>query len=568
MAKIKPEQAYAKEIFDGFHGVNSDALVGGKGASDMRNFRILPDGSLQKRCGWRSMISFPETVRGFWQGTLGESSFCFVAAGTQVYRVEGLTDSLVTTLDSDSGRVRFFVYRDRLYLMDGSSLLIYNSSADSFEAPSGYAPLYGRNWHPTDMGSVNEPFNLLSKHLRVHYLNTTGSTTFKLPYYADSIDQIRVDGKLTTDYTMLTAGNGFTLGSASAGGSVEVAFSVSLFSEVREQLLQVTCAFVDQEGSLERLVLYGSSQGNRLFCATAVDDHMLNASKAIWSDSDPLYFTHNAVLLLGDASRPITSMFRNHGRLLAFHREGAYAVHFSDSDNGVEVYPLLHGMGCEAKDAELYLETDPVVVNSGGIFRLHSTAGEPDTFEATCLSENVPALHGNSFAMNALVCEDLVHGELWFCDQSEGIVWVYRSATKEWTVFDNIQPSFFFHMGCDVGFASRSAICLFNELLSTDGGLPFTAYYRTGYLTFGCPETVKRSLRASLTAHSGGNELDVEMRSELCTKTFSAQGKDTSLPELIDRRVTLGRFRFLRVTLRDSGSARSRIYRLALFANL
>ena len=129
-------------------------------------------------------------------------------------------------------------------------------------------------------------------------------------------------------------------------------------------------------------------------------------------------------------------------------------------------------------------------------------------------------------------------------------------------------PNFFFHVGGDVGFASDSTVCLFDELLSTDGGAPFHAYYRTGFLTFGYPERCKRSLRVSLSAHMGGNNLTLEIEGETSKHTRAKKGALHSFPELFDYRMAIGRTRFVRATVWDSGEERSRIYRLALYANL
>lgn len=571
MSKIKPKRAYAKEILDGFGGIGSDTPLGGNNASNMRNFRILPDGSLQKRNGWKLLLRFSYTVRGYWQGDLNGVAKSFAVSGSGIYRLENGSSVMIGNLPGSSGRVRFFKYREHLYLLDGASLLVYRESSGVFADPVGYAPLYGRNWHPSDRGTVNEPFNLLSNHLRVHYLNSTGSTVFSLPYYADSIDQVRVDGVLTDDYELLSPSNKFSIGEASVGGSVEVAFTVSMLSETRNRLLQCTRAYHEHQEDHEKLALYGSPNGNLLFSAAQVDDNMINASKAIYSDSDPLYFTNDTLLTLGDAEHPITSLYRNHGRVLAFHKAGAYSLSFATDGDTVESYPLLYGMGCTAIDAALYLDGDPVIVNTGGIFRLHSTSGDPDEFTVTCLSEKIAELKTESFAQNALVCEDTAHGELWFCDPTQTMeekVWVYQPLQKTWVVFDNIFPSFFFHDATDVGFAYKNTLCLFSESLTADNGQPFTAYYQTAHLGFSYPEEVKRALRLTLCASGGGNTIEIVAKTETRSKTISRQSNVSEAPELFDCRVPLGRFRFLQVTVRDTGSARSRIYRLALFANL
>ncbi len=566
MAKIKPEQAYAKEVFHEFQGLGSGHSKKGNIASDMRNFRILADGSLQKRSGTKCFANIGESIRGFWKGTLNGSTKAFVVTTEYIYRLENDNPILIGALGVTGKPVRFFLYRGYLYLMDGISLRVYIPASDSFQIPIGYAPLYGRNWHPTSGGTVYEPINLLSKHLRLHYLNTTGSTVFRLPFYVDSIDQVRVDGSLTNSYTLSESKNAFTLNASSTGGSVEVAFTVSMDTNLRTELLRTTAFFCDRVNRRDAVVLYGSPAKNLVFCGAQVDDSMLFASKTAYPTTDPLYIKDDTVLTLG--SEPINTLYSNHDRILAFHENGAYALSFSEESDTVEAYPLLHGMGSLSVCAELYLDGDPVVINQGGIFVLKSPSGDPDEFTVTKLDGGLSPLLADGFADRVIVCDDPAHRELWFCDPTDGTVWVYQTELGDWVAFDAIDPVCFFHIDGTVGYASGGRLCQFDENLTDDDGEAITAYYKTDFLSLGYPERLKRSLRVSLCADCKGNVIETTLKTERGGNRISSEGTQEDKPDFFDHRVTLGRFRMLQVTIRDMGYTRSRIRRLALFANL
>ena len=50
-----------------FGGIRSIARISDSGSSDMKNFRILPDGSLEKRCGFETVILGTKPIRGYWE---------------------------------------------------------------------------------------------------------------------------------------------------------------------------------------------------------------------------------------------------------------------------------------------------------------------------------------------------------------------------------------------------------------------------------------------------------------------------------------------------------------------
>ena len=271
MAKIKPKQACAKAIAEGFSGIGEEAANSIRTA-DIRNFRIRSDGSLQKRCGWRVTHTLPDTVRAYWSGSINGSPFQFAVCADKVYRLYGESVLPIATISKSNESPQFFLYRNHLYLLNGKSIYVYNAEEELLELSQGYAPLYGYNWHPTKLGEVNEPMNLLSDQLRVHYFNSTATTDFKLPFYSCNVVGVRVDGRYVSDFYLLEDDRTLYVGDASDGSSIEVAFTVSTDTVLRNSLCKCTSVFYDNEKGEESLILYGAPNSNLVFCNTKVTD--------------------------------------------------------------------------------------------------------------------------------------------------------------------------------------------------------------------------------------------------------------------------------------------------------
>lgn len=568
MSKIRPEQAYAKKIFDGFEGLCTDTPPSGGGLRTISNFRIRENGVLEKRCGYRTYALFSAPIRGFWQGTVGKRVRCFAVSGSTVYLLQNGTQTDCSEILTSGGAVRFFLYSDRLFLSDGYRIYAFDEASLRFDVTDGYAPLYGRNWHPTDQGEVYEDLNLLSPKLRIHYLNTTGSTEFHLPYYAESIDTVRVDNRTVTDYSLNTAGNILTL--SSAGTTVEIAFSMALEDSEFTPLRTCTRAFTDRIDDRERLILYGSSQGNSLFCATPVDSFMLSTCKVFYPDVTPLYFTANGSVSVGTPDTPVTSLYRNHDRVLAFHKTGASSISFDADSDRVSVYPLLRGVGCCVPGVDLTPEGDPIILNERGILQLSSTISEPDVFTLKNLSEGLTEVRELCKKADTIVFHDTVHGELWLRDPADekGIVWVLRLSGKQWYCFEAINATLFCGIDGSPAYADAYGdLFVFDDTLLTDSGTPIKATLETEFLSLSYPERPKRSLRVSLQAEKRGS-MHLTVESEKCSTSYAFSEKDDPIPSLIDLRTSLGRFRFVRIRITDNGWCRSQYHRLALYANL
>ena len=572
MPSIKPKRAFGSEILTDFSGIGEGRRIGATAPSDLQNYRIRADGSLEKRCGWQTEFTFSKVLRGYWQGELAGVNECFAVGGSSIWRRSNGTFREVGYLSTTEGRVCFFAYRDRLYLLDGTAIFLYNATSGRFAKAVGYVPLYGRNWDPSEWGDVYEPLNLLSPRVRIHYANMGSATYFELPFYAVSIDCVRADGHILPsdqyDFTPYT--NSFTL--PMIYYTVEVAFTMTIGGEARENIVAATQAYRIHDEEHEEVLLYGCPSGNFVFGTAPVDELMLNSAAIVCDGVDPLYCTASQQLAIGDSKHPVTTIRPVRDRWLAFTDAGVEAI-VREKDSGLlSAYPISDGIGCSVPGLDVSVDGDPITVNESGIWRVTSTASEPDVLTPIRLSPDLDALATEAFSKHAAACYVPRYGELWFADptDAEGVTYVYHLGGRRWYTFRGFRPAFFLAYDGRVGFADGKRICSFVPTLTYDSDGLIEATLTSGYLTFGAPEELKRSLRVNLLSDTDGNGFVLRLQSDRGERILSSADTVPSgdAPTVFDCRVGMGRFRLLRAVLTDRGLGRSRLYRLALHAKL
>jgi len=566
MPTIKPKRATVKEVYQGFAGIGYSSDPKKLGCQELQNFRILSDGTLEKRCGFTKLYDLPGIIRAFWGGLVDGKKACFAVVGNTVYQELGDFFVQGSTISSSTGKAEFVLYHDTLYLLDGISIYVYRPVSQRFEPAIGYVPLIGLAWNPSVLGEGYESPNLFSDKVRISYKNTDGSLTYSLPFFAASIDYVQADGQSVTDFVLNPDEISFSVPHVYSW--LEVGFTIKQDYETVNRIKSARRVFCDRVNDTERLFLYGCSSGNDLFGTARVDESMMNSCLALYPNADPLYLPSDMWLSIGSADDPITTLYKNHERLLAFHAKGAVSIQIGKDSDTATYYPLLYGYGCTAKLPSVALKDKLVIVNRGGIFLLSSDAGNPDDFELSTISDGINELKAESFIQNATVCYDAGHEELWFYDQKNALtIWVYHLRKKVWYTFTGISPDIcLIHEGC-VAFVRNSVVYVFDDSATTDSGREIHAKMKSNLLFSENPETVKRSLRVTLLASSESDPLTLSLNSEKQTKTLQVSSGGGKFPFLLDGRADLGRFRVLQAELSTSGKSRPRIYRLALFAN-
>lgn len=572
MSKIKPENAFAKQSITAFGGIHASADLKAGAASDMRNFRLLPDGRLEKRFGWYSLRTLSQTVRGVWKGELDGVYCTFLVQGNEIslWRT-GLGVSKVGELSTDTGDVCFARYGERLYLFDGDETRIFDATSATFSVAACYAPLYGHNWHPTALGEVEEPLNLLTGRLRVHYLNTPGSKTVYLPFFAKSVDSVRVNNQVCSDYTFLAGSDHFTLSDAYTGDVVEVAFTVYGESSEQKNLRAAKSAKAFQGTLYNELLLFGAPKGHCLYRARPVSDLKLNECRVAYGDADKLYVTNDGCFLAGDAEHPVSALVGHLDRILVFSTNATFSMVIDQKTDEAYLYPVVQGIGCASQNAALAFENDVITVAENGVFRLSATAGDPDKIKSEPISESVSSLMGGRLFKNAILFWSRSTSELWLRDKTEaeeGLVWVWSSVCGEWYCFDGIPAAFFFENEGEAAFASQNELLQFDRDYFIDGGKSYVAYYQSGFSELCRADALKRSASLGTCISTGKATLEATLESESGSRSFSMECPGSTTPIRFSCRFGLGRFRFLRYRISCTGTRPCLIHQAELLSTL
>lgn len=570
MAKISSKSAFAKESITRFEGIkNSDDFLG-SGASEIRNFRIKQDGSLEKRCGWVLYQSCPDRIRAYWEGNIANTQRCFAVCGAAVYRIDASGEFVfLRSLSSATDRATFFFHHDTLFLMADGTIFAFRTDQGTFSKAFGYVPLVGRDWHPATGGSILEPLNLLNPFYRITYHNPGGYTEYKLPY-PGSMLIVEVNGTPCIHYNYTAGSNVFSL-QESDTGTVSVT-CLSNAPTMTEEILSSTLFAHLEDEKHSSLVLSGGSPGYRVYVSEPVNDTELAAARKELIEADPLYFPQRNLLIMGNSETPVTALCKQKERVLAFNGTAAWSIGFEGSMSYIpEATMVDNGIGCPQQDALTPAGNSLIVANSSGIWKISTPVNHPNDWTVEELSTVIFDRVRAVLRKNVITAWLPQYNEFWMRDveDSSGTVWIYSTENKEWYCFDNIPAHRFFQSSVGYGFCSDSKICLFDERLECDNlTTPIRAVYQSGYLTLSQPTEQKGILHASLCLGPQGHGLSLTMETEHRQKIISFPYEESQNAWLYRHaRVNLSPFRYLRFTLVSSGIDRCRCHRIDFLAS-
>ena len=577
MATVNQNKTTCAAEVTAFGGIDASSSCGDGGiAVDLKNFKVLADGSLCRRSGFSVLRELGGAVRGARVFSGEDGAFLLLAVGASVYFLslfEG-EETSAEVLQTTAGKVVFFSHGGEIYLTDGVELYHHLGGAD-FEVCRGYAPLYGKDWNSTnDFNPVNEPVNLASDKVRFHYVAGTIFKTLHFGIKLASVDKV-MEGDVERTYARTLSEDGrtlvFTSGfQPSKPVTIYATVDPSYFHDADLRAARGVAHYDAFRGS--RVMLLGGGDGSRIFVSRPVSEESLAASRVEWANTTSLYFPKGGEVTL-ESRQTITSMGRVGDRMAVFTADEAFITEeltgVADEVTALPLRSLLGTVGCGSPEGFAVTSGDaPITVSRGGIYRWRIDP-QPDTVPSvTCISGGIAPLLPHDCFRRARLFYLPQEDVLWLLlpGDPEGRVFLYDCARECWYSYVGIDAESLLVADGQVGFYGKNAVSFFDEDLEEDllafGPREIVGSFESRSMDLGNVEATKRLLSVGGVASLGG-ELAVSLYDGglLDEVVLTGEGEEASAFLM---RVAHRRFRQLSLRLRATGKSPCRIQRLCV----
>ena len=461
-------------------------------ASVIRNFRVTRDGNLQKRPGYKTLITLSEgnPVRGMWTGFVADVERFIVACGGKLYSVWDGTDftaSEIGTVDT-TGSVFMFGYGGKLYIMDGHKYREWDGT--TYAEVNGYTPLIMTELEPGGAGNTAEGINKLTAKRRVWISPDGTATVFNLPEKGiASVDKISytATGTVipTTDYTADNVSGTITFTTAPTTGvnTIEVEYSAS-------------ASFRSQVEGMRYAELYNGAQDSRVFL------YGDGTNKALYSGLDyngqqrADYFPDLNEIAVGDENTPITGMIRHFSQLVCYKSNSTWQISATTTTladgNTITAYyvtPTNKIIGNAAMGQVQLVLNSPFALFGNDLYEWSNSSYYTsnltrDERQAKRISDRIYSTLSKFNTANCICYDDNDAQEYYICHGTDALVYNYAAnAWYYYTDFD-AQRLCSFHGTLFIG-TSSGHFAEFSEDYRTNDGAAIKAYWESGSIDFG-----------------------------------------------------------------------------------
>lgn len=578
MATINTKQAGASMQITQFGGIDRRGRI-----CDIDNLRLQTDGTLKRRCGYALALTLDGTVRGVWSGSFNGEDSTFAVAGDKLVRLDldAGTWSEIGTITAGEEKVALFLYRGKLFCLDGAEIRIYDGSALTTASP--YVPLVSRERGALDKYNVYEPINLITRKARFEFHSDGTTQVFHFGCAVSSITSV-----YNTDNGTIYGNTYYKLGHDSQGNSyinispapdngTDFLVQVTLDAKYLDYARIATCqSAVVYGGSYDdRILCWGGGEASEMFCSRSVTETQV-AQAAQWGvSSGDLYFPADGRFFVGDGRYAIRAACRHYDRLLVFTDGDTWMADFTSSAaKQFPLFPINSGIGCTAPEAAAMAGNNPLTVADGLIWRWTSNALRRDECSAACLADGIADMFGSRFSSGAITFSCRGRNEVWFADPSDesGKIYIYHIGLDAWYRFSGIRADGFFPSGNDVGFWCGQSFYRFDESrmtdLDTDGEHVITAHLALENIALDNAERMNHLTRMALHLRGAYPSLSITFETDLGrvrTVKYPAGG-EAGQGRMLDRPLHSGRFRSLRMSLTAEGDARLHLCGVTLTA--
>jgi len=183
-------------------------------SGNMVNYYVTKNWKLKKIEGYKELFAtLGERIQGQFYGNVAGLYYHLFASNGNIYTLNnetGVYSSIGTLTDAPTN---FFAFGTKVYIQNGVEYKSWDGT--TFEDVAGYIPLIAINTPFSGGGTDAEQLNLLTGSKRQWFDGDNAQTTYQLrETNIDSVDEVTLDGVVTTAYTTNLTNGTITFNSA------------------------------------------------------------------------------------------------------------------------------------------------------------------------------------------------------------------------------------------------------------------------------------------------------------------------------------------------------------------
>ena len=527
------------------------------------------------------MATFPYEVRGATSVVRGGCEEWYAVAGDTVYYLAVDGDEhrpeAIGTLTTQSGDVDFLCYDGALLLLDGEDL--YTLTPTKAKATEAYVPLYGREWQTGDVSThvMYERPNLLTRRLRLQYRMSANGKTFPLrSLVPESLDAVWVNGeRYTGSISYSQAAGMISTGKEQTEGSLVEVYLTMPEDGSRARVTRAGHMAAIDRAERARVMLYDVPQETGVWISRMPMDENARLVRGQIPDVCMLYVTEGDRVIIGDGVHRVTGAVRHYDRSLVFTARGTWMTKGEQNEDGTLCFiPVNTMLGCTSPGGSAVLGNRPITIHGARVLSWNSDTDERDECNATAVSTPVESLLNERHdAWRVFV--DPVRGEAWvYSPGVKGRVFIYHADQNVWTTYDGFVPRALGLLGNKVGVSMNKTLYYFDEAATADTlvddehpdgiRVGIDVEYQSPFCDFGAPDRIKRLCRGTVVAACGTGSLTLTLQSVSGRRVDLLMEGDGQEVSVMQGRVSLGRFRFLRVGVRSDDDTPLQLHSIRL----
>lgn len=471
---------YRQERFLGLNQSPDEVFSLKKGESPyLVNFSVGEGYSLKKRKGYSVLCRHDGEGRGIASLVNGKGEWIVYVVNDDVYALKNGNNTLIGKLESGSGQVDFLRFSQKLYILDGKKIKVFDG--ESFSDIEPYRPLVAISTTPNGAGTHFEEKNLLTGRMRQSFTMNSTNTILRLSLdKLDSVDYVKVDGvelsknlyTYSLEYGTVTLPDKYSNHPTVDG--IEIGFTKN---DGSESLIH----------SMRHAASYGGENDTRIFLyGDAENSNIIRYSGVYNGTSGFEYFPESHFNKIGSV-RGITSVIRHFDRLVCFcPSEAFYCYEEKTVDENGKVYsvfpirPLSDSVGCEAYGFAVSINSFPVTFDKGTLYRWRSSSVRDERYAEDIGKRIKTGLSlWDTVGVRSFDSEGTYELFVWYKDE----IYVYNYSLDVFYFWKGISPCGFATLeNSKILFLSADGLLcsLFDS--DSDGGRPIEAVWESPYL--------------------------------------------------------------------------------------